>query len=115
MTTEPEGVDRWASTDVHLYWEMLPDGRLKIALSSPLEKLQNFETPGDMMSGFLNVLRWVGGLQISETESIRTRIDRATRRALVTWVGPSPLQDEALIALQIATAADRTEITVHGG
>jgi hypothetical protein len=101
---------------VQLFWELMDDGKMRIAISTPLEKLGNFDSPGDMMQGFLNVLRWVGGLDIRDTESIRTRINKNTRRAMVQWIGPAPAElDESLIALQIATAAERTNITVHGG
>ena len=102
--------------EVSLYWEILPDGNLKIALSTPVETLANFASPGELMQGFLNVLHHGVGLDVSETESLRTRFSVDTGRAVIVWVGPGPKRiDEEIIAIQITTAAERTGIVVHGG
>ena len=75
-----------AFPDISLFWEMNERGVLTIALSGPTSLLRHFASPGEVLSQFLEAVR-SRGVDVSNTEQVRVRINKDAGTFLVRWDG----------------------------
>jgi prephenate dehydratase len=72
--------------DVKLFWEIDFNNHLTIAITAPISYLTRFGSPSDLIYQFLGVLQ-ARGIDLANTESARTRINKEKGTFLVRWSG----------------------------